>query len=108
MQKSTYFLINIETNCQEMTKNLGLDKLLDLDQDFYIWTMMSRQNREVSISIKILLSRWTFWQCQDFLDCWVKLFDDVEIESLEQDTIKTNQDPQAYINVKKLEFLCLD
>jgi hypothetical protein len=34
MQKSTHFSIEIQTNCREMTTFLGLDKLLNLDQDF--------------------------------------------------------------------------
>ncbi len=38
MQKSTYFLIEIEMNCQEMTKFWGHNKLLSLDRDFWVWT----------------------------------------------------------------------
>ncbi len=42
-----------------------------------VWTLMSRQNREVSISTKISrLLRRTFWCCQDFLNCRDALFDD--------------------------------
>ncbi len=80
MQKSTYFSIEIETNCRGMTKFPGFDKLLDLDRDFWVWILMSRWNREILISIKISwLSRQTFlkmsrfswllrqtvWQCRD-------------------------------------------
>jgi hypothetical protein len=64
-----------------------------LDRDFWVWTLMSRQNQEILISIKISwLSRWTFWKCQDFLHCLDELFDNVEIESLHRDMIKTNQE----------------
>jgi hypothetical protein len=96
MQKSTYFSIEIETNCQEMTKFPGLNEFLDLDRDFKVWTLMSRQNWEMLISVKISrLSRQTFWKCQDFLNCRDEQFDDVETETLDQDHVKTNGDPQA-------------
>ncbi len=48
MKKSTYFLIEIETNCWETTKFPGLDRLLDLDRDFWAWTLMLRQNWDFS------------------------------------------------------------
>ena len=86
IQKSTHFSIEIETNCREMMKFSDLDKFLNLDWDFLVWTLMSRRNREVTISTEISwLSRHTFWCCQDFLDCRDSLFDDVE----------TNGDPHA-------------
>ncbi len=59
MQKSTYFSIEIETNGREMTTFLGLNKLLNLGVAFWVSTLMSRQNREVSIVIS-RLSRQTF------------------------------------------------
>jgi hypothetical protein len=55
----------------------------------------SRQSRPIEIKIEISqLSRSTFWKCRDFLDCRDLLSDSVKIESLNLDTIKTNQDPQ--------------
>ncbi len=54
IQKSTHFSIEIETNCWEMPKFSDLDKFLDLDWDFLVWTLMSRQNQEVLISISWL------------------------------------------------------
>ncbi len=36
-----------------------------------------------------------FKKCRDFLDCWDLLFANVEIETLDWDTIETNWDPQA-------------
>ncbi len=49
IQKSTHFLIEIETNCQETLKFSDLDEILDLDRDFLVWTLMSRRNRDISI-----------------------------------------------------------
>ncbi len=49
-----------------------------------------------SILIEISrLSRQTFWKSQDFLNCRDKLFDNVEIETLNQNHVETNRDPQA-------------
>jgi hypothetical protein len=69
IQKSTHFSIKIETNCRETPK------FSDLDRDFLIWTLMSRRNREVSISTLAThfltlsrfsqLSRLSLWRCQD-------------------------------------------
>jgi hypothetical protein len=50
-----------------MTKFPGLAKFVDLDGDFWVETLMSRQ-------------------CQD-----------VDIESLDRDMINAKRDPQAYI-----------
>jgi hypothetical protein len=101
IQKSTHFSIKIETNCWETPTFLDLD----LDRDFLVWTLMSRQNREVSISTEISqLSRCTFWRCWYFLDCRDSLFDDVEIESLDWDHVETNWDPQGYIECIKEKF----
>jgi hypothetical protein len=51
----------IETNCRETPKISDLDEFLDLDRDFLVWTLLSRRNRDISISIKISrLSRLTF------------------------------------------------
>jgi hypothetical protein len=47
IQKSTHFLI--DTNCRETPKFSDLDKILDLDRDFLVWTLMSRRNRDISI-----------------------------------------------------------
>jgi hypothetical protein len=44
IQKSMHFSIEIETNCQEMPKFSDLDKFLDLDRDFLVWTLTSRRN----------------------------------------------------------------
>ena len=73
IQKSTHFLIEIETNCQETPKFLDLDEILDLGQDFLVWTLMSRQNRDISIvetyfltlSRFSRLSRLTLWRRRD-------------------------------------------
>jgi hypothetical protein len=47
--KSTHFSIEIETNCREMPKFSDLDEILNLDRDFLVWTLLSRQNRDISI-----------------------------------------------------------
>jgi hypothetical protein len=38
----------------------------------------------------------TFWKCQEFLGCQDWLKNHVGIETLDQDQVETNQDPQAY------------
>ncbi len=69
IQKSMHFSMEIETNCQETPKFSDLDEFLDLDWDFLVWTLMWRQNREVSISIEISWSsRLIFLKCWYFLD----------------------------------------
>ncbi len=71
MQKSMYFFIDIETNCQEMQKFSDLNKFLDLDQDFLVWTLMSRRDFSIvemhflKMSRFSRLTRQTLWQCQD-------------------------------------------
>jgi hypothetical protein len=56
----------------------------------------SSHNRENLIWMEISqLSRQRFWKFRDFFDCGDLIFDSVEIESLDQDTIETNRDPQA-------------
>ncbi len=45
--------------------------------------------------IDVKMPRHRFWKFQDFLDCQDLLFDSAKIKSLDQDTIETNQDPQA-------------
>ena len=66
---------------------------INLDRDFLVWTLMSRLNREILISIS-WPSRQRFWKCRDFLDCRDLHFDSFEIESLEREMIKTNRDPR--------------
>ncbi len=91
MQKYTYFLIEIKTKCCKMPNFPGLNKLLDLDRDFWVWTLISRRNGEVLILTKISrLSRQNFWKCWDFLDCQDKLFDKVKIETLDPAQVKIN------------------
>jgi hypothetical protein len=73
IQKSTHFSIEIETNCREMPKFSDLDEILNLDRDFLVWTLLSRQNRDISIvetnfltlSRFSQLSRLTLWQRRD-------------------------------------------
>ncbi len=49
--------------------------------------LLSRQNQEISILIKISWSlRSIFWKCWDFLDCRGLLFESVEIESLNRES----------------------
>jgi len=49
--------------------------------------LLSRQNQEISILIKISWSlRSIFWKCWDFLDCRGLLFASVEIESLNRES----------------------
>ncbi len=43
--------IEIETNCRVTPKFSDLDEFLD--RDFLVWTLMSKQNREVSILTEI-------------------------------------------------------
>ncbi len=57
---------------------------------------------------KSRLLRWTFWKCQDFLDCRDKLFDNVKIETLNWDQVETNWGPQAYcVATKRPQILKL-
>jgi hypothetical protein len=65
--KSMHFSIEIETNCRESPKFSDLDEFLDLDRDFLVWTLMSRLNREISISTEISRSsRLTFENRRDY------------------------------------------
>ena len=67
--------IEIKTNCRDLPKISCLDRFLDLDQDFWDWKVVSRQNRDFSISIvetnflKVSrfsrLSRPALCQCRD-------------------------------------------
>ncbi len=91
-------MIKIETNCQDLPKISGLNRFLNLDQDFWDWKVVSRQNQDFLISIKTSWSsRKAFWNCQDFIDRWDLLFASVKIKSLDWDQVKTNQDLQAYL-----------
>ncbi len=93
--KTNSLSIKIETNRQDWPKMSCLEGFLNLDQNFWEWKVVSWQNWDFSILIETFrLSRSNFWKCQDFLDHWDKLFESVEIETLDQDTIKTNWDPQ--------------
>ena len=61
----------------------------------------SRVYQDFSISIETSwLSRPTFGECWDFLDCRDLLFASVEIDTLDQDTIDINRDLQAYFKIK--------
>ncbi len=55
---------------------------------------------KIEISQSRLL-RQAFWNCQDFLDCRDLLFASVELESLDQDHVEANQDPQACMKQKR-------
>ena len=84
IQKSMHF--SIETNCRETPKFSDLDKFLDLDRDFLVWTLMSRLNREILILTKISRSsRLTFENRRDYPSRRDWYFFGVE----------TNQDPHA-------------
>ncbi len=95
MQNYTNFSIKIETSSQKMPKFPGLNEFLDLHQNFLVWTLMMRQNWNWSRLIFFDSQDKFFWKCQDFLDCCDKLVEDVEIEILDQDMIKTNWDTQT-------------
>ena len=70
------------------------------NKDFWDWKVASRQNQDFSILIETSQSsRQAFWSCQDFLDRQDKLFDSVQIKSLDRDHLKTNRDPQAYLKL---------
>ncbi len=76
-----HFSIEIETNCRETPKFSDLDKFLDVDRDFLVWTLMSRLNREISISTEISwLSRLTFENRRDYPSRRDWYFFGVEIE----------------------------
>jgi len=71
---------------------------LNLDWEILTCILLWRQNQEILVSIEISqLSRPTFCNCWDFLGCRDLLLPSVEIETLDQDHVKTNWDPQAYI-----------
>ncbi len=92
--KINSLLIEIETNCWDFPKMSGHNRFLYLDRDFWDWKVVSRQNWDFLIEIKTSwLSRQAFWNCQDFLDRRYLLSASVEIESLNQGMIETNQDP---------------
>ncbi len=56
MLKSIFFFVKIETNFLDWPKFAGPDKFLDLDLNFRVWTLMSRQNQEELFeNIKIFL-----------------------------------------------------
>ncbi len=82
-----HFSIEIETNCRETPKFSDLDEFLDLDRDFLVWTLMSRLNREISISTEISRSsRLTFEKNRrDYPSRQDWYF-----------FVETNRDPQAY------------
>ncbi len=87
---------SIETNCRETPKFSDLDKFLDLDRDFLVWTLMSRLNQEISISTEIpRSSRLTFENRRDYPSRRDWYFFGVEIKSLNRDHVETNWDPQA-------------
>ncbi len=67
-----------------------LYRFLDLDQDFWAWKVVLRQNRDISI-----VKTSFFLNCQDFLDHEDLLSASVKIQSLNRDTINTNWDPQG-------------
>ena len=74
--------------------------MINLNRDWKILTciLLWRQNQEILVSIEISqLLRPTFCNCWDFLGCRDLLLPSVEIETLDQDHVKTNWDPQAYI-----------
>jgi hypothetical protein len=99
MQKSTHFSIEIETNCWEMPKFSDLEEFID--RDFLVWTLMLRQNWEVSISTKISpLLRRTLWRCWDFLNCPDALFDNVEIDWDTIETPRLKKKPLIYLSKK--------
>ncbi len=89
--KSMHFSIEIETNCRETLKFSDLDEFLDLDWDFWSghWCQDKIEKSLCQDEIEKSQSQLRF------LDCWDALFDAVKIETLDRDTIKTNQDPQA-------------
>ncbi len=91
IQKSTHFSIKIETNCRETPKFSDLNKFLDLDWDFLVWTLMSRQNREVSISIKISQSSsLAFLKCRDKVFEMLRLRFSIETTSRQIETPRLN------------------
>ncbi len=75
--KINSLLMEIETNCQDWPTISCLDRFLDLDQDFWDWSVVSRQNRDFSIvKIKFLkVSRFyrslrqASWKCL-YWDSW--------------------------------------
>ena len=66
--KINSLLMEIETNCQDWPKISCLDRFLDLDQDFWDWSVVSRQNRDFSIvkikflkvsRLRLLIETWS-------------------------------------------------
>jgi hypothetical protein len=66
--------IEIKTNCRDLPKMSCLDRFLDLDQDFWDWKVVLRQNWDFLILMETSfwelsrfsrLSRPTLCQCQD-------------------------------------------
>ena len=75
------------------TLDRGRDKLSRFAKKFHVSTDFSietygtgrscRDKIEISQS-----SRLSFWECQDFLDCWDLLSSSVEIETLDRDKLR--------------------
>ncbi len=65
---STIWEISIEKIYWDLLEISCLGRFLHLDQDFWDWKVVLRQNQDFSISIV----ETSFWNCQDFLDCWDK------------------------------------
>ncbi len=98
IQKSTHFLIEIETNCRETPKFSDLDEFLHLDRDFLVWTLMSRWNRVVSISIEISWSsRLTFLSVEIFSTCWDKVLEILRSRVLIKTTERQIETPRLSV-----------
>ena len=76
----------------EKCRNFQISTKFSISIEIFWSGRWCRDKIEISRS-----SRLTFWRCRDFLNCRDSLFDNVEIESLDQDHVETNRDPQAYI-----------
>jgi len=93
--------------CWDLPKFPGLDWFLNLDREIKFWTLMSRLNREISISIEMSwLSRLAFWKCWEIYWLLRPTFWIVEIESLDREHVETNRDHQALRSVNVRNCFC--
>ncbi len=67
MQKSTYFLIEIQTNCQKMPKFPGFYEFFDLVPDCLVWTFdVETKSRNLNLGQDFLTVETNFLKMSSF------------------------------------------